>query len=367
MNFVGHLSDLTTLEQILLYGFIARSRQQCWQHVFVRRDVVVNGTGLDHARPFNHGRNAVAAFPVGVLFASEHGGSAVWPGERFSTVVGGVHDDGVFIEPEFFELGKNLANVTVMLDHTVRIDAQSRLTSGGIFQMRKDVHTRRIPPDKERLVLFLGALHEVECLDHNLVIDRLHALACQGTCILDRTTGKAMNHAARTKFLFEFRIFRVVWILWLFFGIQVIKVAEKLIETVRRWQHIVAITKVVFTKLTCLVTTRFQQGRKRWILFAHPLWRAWETHFGQTRADWRLSGNKSSATSCTTLLTIPVSKQRALLGDAVDIWGFVAHHPHVVSADIELTNIITPQNQDIRFFLSHCLRRHQCASRHGKY
>ena len=122
--------------------------------------------------------------------------------------------------------------------------------------MREDVHACRVPPNKEGLVLFFSALHEVKCLDHHLIVNRFHALACQRTCILDRTAGKAMYHATRTEFLFELRIFRVVWILRFFFRIQVIQVAEKLIKTMCSRQHFVTITEVILAKLSSLVTTR---------------------------------------------------------------------------------------------------------------
>ena len=49
-----------------------------------------------------------------------------------------------------------------------------------------------------------------------------------------------------------------------------------------RGQHVIAITKVIFTELSCLVATRFEQRCQGWIFFAHALWRTGQTDFCQT-------------------------------------------------------------------------------------
>ena len=43
----------------------------------------------------------------------------------FRPVVGGIHDDGVLFETQFLELGEQLTDVAVMLDHAVGIDTQA--------------------------------------------------------------------------------------------------------------------------------------------------------------------------------------------------------------------------------------------------
>ena len=71
--------------------------------------------------------HAVAALPLRVLLAAEHRRAAIGPGECLRAVVGGIHDDGVLVEAEFLELGEHLADLAVVLDHAVGIDAETGL------------------------------------------------------------------------------------------------------------------------------------------------------------------------------------------------------------------------------------------------
>ena len=52
--------------------------------------------------------------------------------------------------------------MTVVLDHAVGIDAESGLPLGLLFQVREDVHPRRVPPDEERLVVLDRLVDELE-------------------------------------------------------------------------------------------------------------------------------------------------------------------------------------------------------------
>ena len=120
-------------------------------HVLVREDVVDDRAGLDHAGPADHRRHAVAAFPVGVLLAAERRGAAVGPGERLGAVVGRVHDDRVVGDAELVELGQQLADHAVVLDHAVGVDAEPGLALGLRLEVGPDVHPGRVVPDEERL------------------------------------------------------------------------------------------------------------------------------------------------------------------------------------------------------------------------
>ena len=97
MHLVGCVADLATHYEISLRSFVARGRHKRGEHIFVRGDVVIHRTWFDYAWPFDHGRDAVAAFPIGVFFTSEHGGATIGPGKGLGAVVGRIHDDGVFV------------------------------------------------------------------------------------------------------------------------------------------------------------------------------------------------------------------------------------------------------------------------------
>ena len=68
------------------------------------------------------------------------------------------------------------------------------------------------------------------------VVDRLHALLGQRAGVFDLLgavrLGPGMDHAARAEFLAELRVLEIVLVLRLFFGVQMVKVAEELVETV---------------------------------------------------------------------------------------------------------------------------------------
>ena len=115
------------------------------------------GSGLDDAGPADEGRHAEAAFPVGRLLALERRGAAVGPGEDFGAVVGGVDDDGVVGDAEVVELLEQLADMAVVLDHAVGIEAQARLALALLLQMREDVHAGGVEVAEERLVWLAAA------------------------------------------------------------------------------------------------------------------------------------------------------------------------------------------------------------------
>ena len=65
-----------------------------------------------------------------------------------------------------------------------------------------------------------------------------------------------------------------------------------------------------------------------------------------------LTQNKGRSSSGTTLLSIPVRKQSALVGDPVDVGRIITHHALVVSIDVPVADIVTPDHQDVGFILS---------------
>ncbi len=74
----------------------------------------------------------------------------------------------------------------------------------------------------------------------------------------------------------------------------------------------------------------------RGVFLLHALRRARQADLGEAGADGRLPGDERRATGGAALLAIPVGEQRAFLGDAVDVRRLVAHHAHVVGAEVEL-------------------------------
>ena len=88
---------------------------------------MISVPGLHQAGPAHHRRHAIAALPVGVLLAAERRRAAVRPAHDLGAVVGGVDHDGVVGDLEVVELLQELADLAVMLDHAVGIDAEAGL------------------------------------------------------------------------------------------------------------------------------------------------------------------------------------------------------------------------------------------------
>ena len=59
--------------------------------------------------------------------------------------------------------------------------------------------------------------------------------------------------------------------------------------------------------------------------------------------------DKCRSSGGTALLRVIVRKQHAPFGNAVDVRGAVAHHPHIVGTDVRPADIIAPNYEDIRF------------------
>ena len=93
-----------------------------------------------------------------------------------------------------------------------------------------------------------------------LVVDRLHALAVQRAGVLDLAVGEAVEHAARRVGLDERRVvLRPVRALRLLLGVEVVEVAEELVEAVVGRQVLVPVAEVVLAELAGGVAQRLER------------------------------------------------------------------------------------------------------------
>jgi len=60
-----------------------------------------------------------------------------------------------------------------------------------------------------------------------------------------------------------------------------------------------------------------------------------------------LSGDKSGTAGSAALLAVPVGEESALAGESVDVRGLISHHAEVVGADVELADIVAPDDKNI--------------------
>src|SRR5262245_64715516 len=115
--------------------------------------------------------------------------------------------------------------------------------------MREDVHACCIEPDEPGLAGLGLVLDEALGFRRDLRVEGLHALLGEGTRVVaallaplaeagvirQRAVGRgryAFEDAARTEILLELFALGVVWVLGLFLGVQMVEVAEELVEAV---------------------------------------------------------------------------------------------------------------------------------------
>ena len=87
------------------------------------------------------------------------------------------------------------------------------------------------------------------------------------------------------KFFLNSGVLRVVGVLRLFLGVEVVEVAEELVEAVVRRQHLVAVAEMVLAELAGHVALRLEQAGDGRVLDLHALRRARQAHLGQAGAD----------------------------------------------------------------------------------
>jgi hypothetical protein len=134
--------------------------------------------------------------------------------------------------------------------------------------------------------------------------------------------------------------------LGLFLGVQVVQVAEELVEAVHRGQVVVAVTEVVLAELRGAVAQRLEDLGQRRVTRVQTDRRAGQAHGGQAGADRQLPGDEGGAPSGAARVRVVVGEQHAFAGDAVDV-GRGHHHPVAVGADVGHAHIVGHDDQDV--------------------
>ncbi len=166
-----------------------------------------------------------------------------------------------------------------------------------------------------------------------------------------------MQHAARAVILFELRILRIVVGLRLFLGIEVVEIAEELVEAVHGRQMLVAVPEVVFAELAGDVALLLQQVRDGRRPVGDAVIAAGHADGQQASAKRMLPENERRAPRRAALLRISIGEQRAFLCDAVNVRRAIAHDAMVIGADVVHANIVAPEDEDVGFLLLRESRR----------
>ena len=128
-----------------------------------------------------------------------------------------------------------------------------------------------------------------------------------------------MDDAAGPEALAERRVLRVVLVLGLFLGVEVVEIAEELVEPVVGGQVLVAVAQVVLAELRRRVAERLEQLGDGRVLAAQTFPGAGEADLGQAGAKRVLPGDEGRPTRGTALLTVEVGEPDALAREPVDV------------------------------------------------
>jgi hypothetical protein len=338
----------------------------------LRDDLVRDRARLDLSRPAHQHRHPEGALPVGVLLVTERGHGAVGPGVHVRSVVGGVNHDRVFGDSELVQVVQQLAYVLIVLHHGVVVERLPApgLTNDLLRRVDPEVHPGGVEPHEEGLLLLAGTSDEVLGRTEELHIAGLHALLRERPGILDllladpaparllggvvRFCRPGVDDAARAEHLPEigkFLLIRVVHVLGLLLGVQVVEVPEELVEPVDRGQVLVLVAEVVLSELAGDVAERFEQLGNGDVLGLEADIRAGHTHLGQTGSVGALTGDEGRAAGRAALLAVGIGEAHAFVGDAVDVGRAVAHQPVAVAAEVGDADVIPPDDKNVGLLL----------------
>ena len=126
-----------------------------------------------------------------------------------------------------------------------------------------------------------------------------------------------MNHVARTDHVQQ--LLRVGGVRGILHRVEVIQVAEELVEPVDGGQELIEIAEVVLAELARGITHVLQRGGNRAGLGGQPDLGAGLADRGHARADGQFAGDEVRATRRATRLGVVVGEQHALFGELVEV------------------------------------------------
>ncbi len=134
-----------------------------------------------------------------------------------------------------------------------------------------------------------------------------------------------------------------------FHRIQVIEVAEKLVEPVHRRQELVQIAEMVLAELPGLVALFLQRGGDRAGFSRDADLGAGLANRGHAGADRQFAGDEIGPARRAACLGVIVGKQHAFLGELVEVRRLAGHHAAVIRADIPHADIVAHDDENIGF------------------
>jgi hypothetical protein len=118
-------------------------------------------------------------------------------------------------------------------------------------------------------------------------------------------------------------------------------------------QMLIAIAEVVFAKLAGAIALGLEQLSDGGIFRFKASFSARQPHLAETGAEDALTGDESRTTSGAALFGVVVDEATTLLGYAVNVGGLIAHQAIAVATQIALTDVVTPEDENVGFSVWH--------------
>jgi hypothetical protein len=144
----------------------------------------------------------------------------------------------------------------------------------------------------------------------------------------------------------------VIELFRLFFGVEVIQVAEPFVEPVTGRQELVAVPEMVLSKLRRSISLRLEHFGQCRVTLLNASGRPGNADRSHARTERELAHDERRAPSGTTGLSIVIGKEHPFLRDPIDV-GCVAHHAVGIGADIPHADIISKDDENVWFFVCH--------------
>ena len=132
-----------------------------------------------------------------------------------------------------------------------------------------------------------------------------------------------------------------------FHRVEVIEIAEELVEPVDGGQKLIEIAQVIFAELAGGIALRFERGGngagfRRYADFGTGL-----ADRGHARANRKFAHDEVRATRRATRLGVIVGEQHSLLGQLVEVRRPPGHHAAMVGANVPHPDVIAHDEEDV--------------------
>ncbi len=228
-------------------------------------DTVEDQAFPDLAWPAYEVGHPPTALPVRILFTAERSNSGIRPAIVVGPVVRRVHHDGVVGYAQIIQLGQHSTDILVMGDHDIVVISLIAALALVLFgAMGAKVHGSGVVPDEEGLPFIVGLVDEVERMLGRLIVDCFHTVPGQRTSVFDLLSTHAIRptvqHASGSEVLFERRVLRIIRILGFLLRVEVVEVAEKLVEAMLGRKKRILVPQMVLAELARGVSYGFSNS-----------------------------------------------------------------------------------------------------------